>query len=121
MTSTSHTVKDDDGILDEQYVQDAFHSYLKSSLAQAKIERLLDIELLSSAEGDLMITGAYLALLPLSLCSYAGLGPALCLFFAALRCTTNPPSVPLPRGRVADKTVPRQTMSLANCPATFVP
>ncbi|THU82202.1 hypothetical protein K435DRAFT_808488 [Dendrothele bispora CBS 962.96] len=40
------------------------------------------MDVLSSAEGDLMITG-----------------PALCLYFAALRCTTNPPSVPLPRRR----------------------
>jgi hypothetical protein len=43
--------------LSEQYVQDAFHRYLKSSLTQAKLERLLDPELLSSAEADLMITG----------------------------------------------------------------
>ncbi|KAH9037336.1 hypothetical protein EDB84DRAFT_1587946 [Lactarius hengduanensis] len=105
MTSTTRRVIDDEGPLDEQYVQDAFHSYLKSSLAQAKAERLLDIEVLSSAEGDLMITG-----------------PALCLFFAALRCTTNPPSVPLPRGGSgAEKSAPRQSLSLANCPTTFVP
>lgn len=50
-----------------------------------------------------------------------GPGPALCLFFAALRCTTNPPSVPLPRGGSAEKSAPRLTLSLANCPATFVP
>jgi hypothetical protein len=43
--------------LSEQYIQDCFHSYLKSSLTQAKAERLLDAELLSSAEADLMITG----------------------------------------------------------------
>lgn len=43
--------------LSEQLVQDAFHSYLKSGLAQAKAERLLDTEVLSSAEADLMITG----------------------------------------------------------------
>jgi len=43
--------------LSEQYIQDSFHRYLKSSLAQAKIERLLDADILSSAEGDLMITG----------------------------------------------------------------
>jgi hypothetical protein len=49
----------DEGRLDEQYVQDAFHSYLKSSLAQAKVERLLDVKVLSSAEGDLMITGTH--------------------------------------------------------------
>lgn len=45
--------------LSEEYVQDCFHSYLKSSLTQAKAERLLDTELLSSAEGDLMITGVF--------------------------------------------------------------
>jgi hypothetical protein len=44
-------------MLSEQYIQDSFHSYLKSSLTQAKVERLLDAELLSSAESDLMITG----------------------------------------------------------------
>jgi hypothetical protein len=43
--------------LTEEYVQNAFHSYLKSSLTQAKVERLLDADMLSSAEGDLMITG----------------------------------------------------------------
>jgi hypothetical protein len=47
---THPRVVDDDGRLDEQYVQDAF------SLAQAKVEHLLDIEVLSSAAGDLMIT-----------------------------------------------------------------
>ncbi len=45
--------------LSEEQVADAFHSYLKSSLAQAKAERLLDTELLSSAEADIMIAGAY--------------------------------------------------------------
>jgi len=45
--------------LSEQLIQDSFHSYLKSSLSQAKAERLLDADLLSSAEGDLMITGAW--------------------------------------------------------------
>lgn len=44
--------------LSEEQVSDAFHSYLKSSLSQAKAERLLDTEILSSAEADLMITGA---------------------------------------------------------------
>lgn len=43
--------------LSEKVVQDSFHSYLKSSLAQAKIEKLIDVDLLASAEGDLMITG----------------------------------------------------------------
>lgn len=45
--------------LSEQYIQDCFHSYLKSSLTQAKAERLLDVDVLASAEGDLMITGAF--------------------------------------------------------------
>ncbi len=44
-------------LLSEQHIQESFHSYLKSSLTQAKIERLLDESILSSAEGDLMITG----------------------------------------------------------------
>ena len=43
--------------LSEQLIQDSFHSYLKSSLTQAKTEHLLDVDILSSAEGDLMITG----------------------------------------------------------------
>ena len=50
-----------DGQLSEQYVQDSFHSYLKSSLTQAKVEKLLDADVLASAEGDLMITGAWLS------------------------------------------------------------
>jgi hypothetical protein len=62
MTSPHPRVVDDDGHLDEQYVQDAFHSYLKFSLAQAKVEHLLDVDVLSSAEGDLMITGVFKAL-----------------------------------------------------------
>ena len=57
MPSTTLRATNAEGPLDEQYVQDAFHSYLKSSLAQAKAERLLDVDVLSSAEGDLMITG----------------------------------------------------------------
>ncbi|KAH9992230.1 hypothetical protein BJV74DRAFT_918948 [Russula compacta] len=92
MTSSPRRETDEEGRLDEAYVQDAFHSYLKSSLAQAKAERLLDVEILSGAEGDLMITG-----------------PAF---------TTNPPSVPLPR-RV--KSAPRHDLSLANCPVVFIP
>lgn len=86
--------------LTESYIQDAFHSYLKSSLTQAKAERLIDTELLSSAESDLVV-----------------IGPALVLYFAALRCTTNPPSVPLPRtskqgGAPVD-------LSADNCPPQF--
>ena len=46
-------------ILTEEYVQNCFHSYLKSALTQAKAEKLLDTDVLSSAEGDLMVTGAW--------------------------------------------------------------
>ena len=59
MTTSSHRETDEEGRLGEQYVQDAFHSFLKTSLAQAKAERLLDVKVLSSAEADLMITGAF--------------------------------------------------------------
>ncbi|EKM58728.1 uncharacterized protein PHACADRAFT_253221 [Phanerochaete carnosa HHB-10118-sp] len=89
-------------LLSEEYVQSCFHSYLKSALSQAKAERLLDTELLSSAEGDLMITG-----------------PALCLYFAALRSTTNPPSVPLPR--TSKSSAPPTDLSTDNCPEVFRP
>lgn len=54
MTTTTAPLR-----LSEQFVQDCFHSYLKSSLTQAKVERLVPTELLSSAEGDLMITGKH--------------------------------------------------------------
>ncbi|KIK53977.1 hypothetical protein GYMLUDRAFT_49055 [Collybiopsis luxurians FD-317 M1] len=98
-SSPTHTRTRSGTQLTEQYIQDSFHSYLKSSLTQAKVERLLDADLLSSAEGDLMITG-----------------PALCLYFAALRSTTNPPSVPLPRhNKNADPT----ELSAENCPPAF--
>lgn len=46
--------------LSEQFIQDSFHSYLKSSLTQAKAERLLDADVLASAESDLMITGTFI-------------------------------------------------------------
>ncbi|KAG5645103.1 hypothetical protein DXG03_006917 [Asterophora parasitica] len=105
--------------LSETYIQDSFHSYLKSSLTQAKVERLLDADVLSSAEGDLMITGELQshskAHLIASLNEYAG--PALCLYFAALRCTTNPPSVPLPR---SSRSNPPIELSYDNCPPAFV-
>jgi hypothetical protein len=60
MTTSSRSEVDQEGRLDEQYVQDAFHSFLKSSLAHAKAERLLDVKVLSSAEADLMIAGAFI-------------------------------------------------------------
>lgn len=40
---------------------EAFHNYLKSALAQARAERLLDNETLASAEADIMIAGGLLA------------------------------------------------------------
>jgi len=45
------------------------------------------------------------------------LGPALCLYFAALRCTTHPPSVPLPRS--SKRSIPME-LSYENCPPPFV-
>ena len=53
-----------DSYLSEKLVQDSFHSYLKKSLTQAKAEKLIDVDLLASAEGDLMITGALLLFFP---------------------------------------------------------
>ena len=53
----SHARSPSGNLLSEDYIQDCFHSYLKSSLTQAKVERLLDADILSSAEGDLMLTG----------------------------------------------------------------
>ncbi|KZT36665.1 hypothetical protein SISSUDRAFT_1024001 [Sistotremastrum suecicum HHB10207 ss-3] len=87
--------------LSEQQVQDSFHAYLQSSLAQVKAEKLIDAEMLGSAESDLMITG-----------------PALCLYFAALRSVTYPPSVPLPR---TSKSLPPIDLSPTNCPPAFIP
>lgn len=43
-------------------------------------------------------------------------GPALCLYFAALRCTTNPPSVPL---TMRGKNLPETDLTLDNCPPAF--
>ncbi|KAL1740340.1 hypothetical protein HDZ31DRAFT_47688, partial [Schizophyllum fasciatum] len=97
--------------LSDAAVADAFHSYLKSSLAQARAERLIDADMLATAEADqLMITG-----------------PALCLYFAALRCTTSPPSVPLPRPRKVNHAgadahtppPPPVDLSFENCPPQF--
>ncbi|PCH39339.1 hypothetical protein WOLCODRAFT_158902 [Wolfiporia cocos MD-104 SS10] len=103
-SASTHTQTTEEYI-PEEYVQEAFHSYLKSSLTQAKIEGLLPANVLSSAEGDLMITG-----------------PALCLYFAALRSTTNPPSVPLPRrSKSHSGRTPTFYLSHDNCPPAFRP
>jgi len=61
------------------------------------------MDILSSAEADIMVTG-----------------PALCLYFAALRSTTNPPSVPLPR-LSKNATAAPTDLSLTNCPPAFRP
>jgi hypothetical protein len=115
-------------VLTEVYIQDCFHSYLRSSLAQAKAERLLDVDVLASAEADLMITGAHIHRPPFLVDvsddsdSFESLeiypGPALTLYFAAIRSTTTPPSVPLPR---LDKTQPPAELSATNCPPAYAP
>lgn len=46
-------------------------------------------------------------------------GPALCLYFAALRSTTNPPCVPLPR--TSKSSAPPTDLSTNNCPVAFRP
>lgn len=106
----------------EQFIQDSFHTFLKSSLTQAKTERLLDVDVLSSAEGDLMITGKRYIIPSFIRPLFSNLpctGPALCLYFAALRCTTHPPSVPLPRSSSSKSSIPMD-LSYENCPPPFV-
>ncbi|KAF8313600.1 hypothetical protein DL93DRAFT_1148519 [Clavulina sp. PMI_390] len=86
------------GRLSEKQVVDAFHIFLKNALAQAKAERLLDDDTLSSAEADIMISG-----------------PALCLYFAAIRSNTSPPGVPLPR----DASSEPMMLTSNTCPPAF--
>ncbi|CAE6476905.1 unnamed protein product [Rhizoctonia solani] len=93
---------DDNQRLNEEQVMNGFHAFLISALRHAKVERLLDDELLASAEADLMICG-----------------PALCLYFAALRSNTNPPGVPLPRPRGSNE--PQKRLTAATCPDGFLP
>ncbi|KAH9823886.1 hypothetical protein DFH28DRAFT_227328, partial [Melampsora americana] len=59
-----------------QQVIIAFHSFLQAALAQAHLERLLDPSILTSAQDDIQI-----------------IGPSICLFLAALRTQTQPPSI----------------------------
>lgn len=87
------------GRLTETQVVNAFHTYLKNALSQAKAERLLDDDTLASAEADIMIAG-----------------PALCLYFAAIRSTTSPPGVPLPRDASGEPVI----LSTQTCPPTFI-
>ena len=49
-TDTSQT-------LSEEQVIDGFHLFLRTALAQAKAERLLDADTLASAQADLMVSG----------------------------------------------------------------
>ncbi|KAH7342166.1 hypothetical protein B0J17DRAFT_704622 [Rhizoctonia solani] len=93
---------DDNQQLNEEQVMNGFHAFLVSALRHAKVERLLDDDLLASAEADLMICG-----------------PALCLYFAALRSNTNPPGVPLPRPRGSNE--PQKRLTAATCPPGFLP
>ncbi|CAE6501503.1 unnamed protein product [Rhizoctonia solani] len=93
---------DDNQQLNEEQVMNGFHAFLISALRHAKVERLLDDELLASAEADLMICG-----------------PALCLYFAALRSNTTPPGVPLPRPRGSSE--PQKRLTAATCPPGFLP
>ncbi|KAG9010970.1 hypothetical protein FRB95_004417 [Tulasnella sp. JGI-2019a] len=86
--------------LDEQNVMNGFHSFLSNALAQAKAERLLEEEILASAESDIMVAG-----------------PALCLYFAALRSSTNPPSVPIPRSSAPGE--PPLSLNPTTCPPAF--
>lgn len=58
MPNVVQAVDSGETTLPEDFVQECFHSYLKSSLTHAKVEGLLDEDTLASAEGDLMITGA---------------------------------------------------------------
>lgn len=59
MPSVANASDSTEPTLSEDFIQECFHSYLKSSLSHAKVEGLLDPDMLSSAEADLMITGAY--------------------------------------------------------------
>ncbi|KAM5539206.1 hypothetical protein V8D89_007079 [Ganoderma adspersum] len=102
MSNVIQVIDSAEPTLAEDFIQECFHSYLKSSLTHAKVEGLLDESALASAEADLMITG-----------------PALCLYFAALRSTTSPPSVPLPRRAKNGSNLPPTDLSLTNCPPAF--
>jgi hypothetical protein len=78
-----------------------FHQFLQYSLAQAKLESIIDEETLASAEADVMICG-----------------PALCLYFAALRSSTTPPSCPIPGSADGDAPL---ILSNESCPPLFLP
>lgn len=107
--------------ISEQQVIDGFHLFLQSALAQAKAEKLLDAETLASAEADLMVSGmSFMARLSKREAYNALPAPALCLFFAALRSTTSPPSVPLP-SKGLKTSFDQFTLSSETCPPVFSP
>ena len=87
MTSVS-LVTNGDTPLDE--VQDSFYIFLQASLDQARAEGLLDVEVLSSAEGDLIIKGVSFSR---SFFSSFSIVPrlALCLCLAAHAARPTPP------------------------------
>ena len=118
MTSVS-LVTNGDTPLDEPYVQDSFYIFLQASLDQARAEGLLDVEVLSSTEGDLIIKGVSLpfVLLIVLNCTRARAVPLL----GSTRCTTNSPSIALPHVGDAVRFAQRPTLSRTICPSIFVP
>ena len=89
------------GSLTVEQVIHGFHQFLQYSLSQAKFEKIIDEETLASAEADVMICG-----------------PALCLYFAALRSNTTPPSCPIPGSTPGS---PPLIISDETCPPLFLP
>ncbi|KAG9011785.1 hypothetical protein FRB90_007063, partial [Tulasnella sp. 427] len=97
----SHAQPGRPSVVTDEITMNAFHKFLTLALAQAKAERLLDEETLASAEADIMVAG-----------------PALCLYFAALRSSTTPPSIPLPPSVLPPGTPPT-VLSSDTVPQTF--
>ena len=111
MTSIS-LVTNGDTPLDEQYVQDAFHTFLQASPAH-----LLDVEVLSSAEGDLMIKGVSLPFVLLIVLNRTRARAVPLLGSTALHDQPPLDSSPSRRRRCEV----RPALSRTNCPSTFVP
>ncbi|KAG8946266.1 hypothetical protein FRC00_009702, partial [Tulasnella sp. 408] len=88
-------------VVTDEVTMNAFHKFLTLALAQAKAEKLLDEDTLASAEADIMVAG-----------------PALCLYFAALRSSSTPPSIPLPPSVLPPGTPPT-LLSADTVPRTF--
>ncbi|TFK16942.1 hypothetical protein FA15DRAFT_711266 [Coprinopsis marcescibilis] len=90
------------GQLSEEFIQESFHHYLKSTIAQAKLEGLLTDDVVETMDRDFAVTG-----------------PALVLYFAAARSKTSPPSVPLPLANQSEGKK-RINLSYDNCPPAFI-